>query len=101
LAESRDLSVETYSDESVTVCGWRTSTFTGIAGGGPAGPAAFLLQATPAASNEKTAARRSARSIKYNRFLCIKLKMFHSYVKKQQFLSIIQFNCRSPASPPV
>src|SRR6185437_5578953 len=52
LAESRDLSVATYSEDCVTGCGLMTSTFTCIAGGGPCGPCGLPLQAesSPAAA---------------------------------------------------
>src|SRR5581483_2685357 len=44
VAELRDFSVATYSEESVTGCGFITSTFTRISGGGPCGPCGFELQ---------------------------------------------------------
>src|SRR5690348_7200842 len=50
LADCRDLSVATYSDESVTGCGLIRSTFTRIAGGGPCGPFGFELQLHSAAA---------------------------------------------------
>src|SRR5690349_3148643 len=46
LAESRDLSVATYSEESLICLVVTWLTFTSIAGGGPAGPFCPPLQAT-------------------------------------------------------
>src|SRR5689334_1050127 len=43
VADCRDLRVATYSEESVTGCGFIASTFTRIAGGGPCGPCGFEL----------------------------------------------------------
>src|SRR5437868_4747242 len=59
LAESRDLSDTTYSDDSVIGCELTGFTFTIIAGGGPCGPCGFPLHAVrvPAMASASSQAR--------------------------------------------
>src|SRR5579884_3936825 len=58
VADCRDFSVATYSDESMTGSGLITSTFTCIAGGGPCGPFGCELQAESAAAAATMSASR-------------------------------------------